>query len=305
MWSRYYSNGKLLLTGEYTVLDGSLSLALPTSFGQELKVQLQKSTSLEWISYDENGEVWFQGEFDLDNLRPIKTRNENSDPVARRLSKILNNVRDLNQNFLKSRSGFQVVTRMDFNRHWGLGSSSTLINNIAQWAGIDPYRLQYSSFGGSGYDIACAIHGHPLLFRLKSEQPQVSEVVFDPPFKDKLFFVYLNRKQNSREGIERYRGLEISKPELISEISEISRELIACDQLIKFQELLKTHEILMASALRLTRIQDELFPDYKGVVKSLGAWGGDFVLAASQDEDPSYFLNKGYQTILPFSEMVR
>ena len=34
----YYSNGKLLITGEYAVLDGALSLALPTKFGQELNV---------------------------------------------------------------------------------------------------------------------------------------------------------------------------------------------------------------------------------------------------------------------------
>ena len=33
---KFYGNGKLLLTGEYFVLDGALSLALPTKFGQNL-----------------------------------------------------------------------------------------------------------------------------------------------------------------------------------------------------------------------------------------------------------------------------
>ena len=30
----FYSNGKLLITGEYVVLDGAKALALPTKFGQ-------------------------------------------------------------------------------------------------------------------------------------------------------------------------------------------------------------------------------------------------------------------------------
>ncbi|MEN8788641.1 MAG: GHMP kinase, partial [Flavobacteriaceae bacterium] len=105
--------------------------------------------------------------------------------------------------------------------------------------------------------------------------------------------------------IERYRSLEVEKPALIEQISSLTRELIKCNNLKNFQEVLAAHENLMANRLQLTRIQDELFPNYKGVVKSLGAWGGDFVLAASRDEDRTYFLNKGYKTVLTYSEMVR
>ena len=35
----FYSNGKLLITGEYLVLDGARSLAIPTKFGQFLIVE--------------------------------------------------------------------------------------------------------------------------------------------------------------------------------------------------------------------------------------------------------------------------
>ena len=31
---RFYSNGKLLITGEYVILDGALSLAVPSLLGQ-------------------------------------------------------------------------------------------------------------------------------------------------------------------------------------------------------------------------------------------------------------------------------
>ena len=35
---RMYSNGKLLISGEYVILDGALSLAVPTLFGQYLEI---------------------------------------------------------------------------------------------------------------------------------------------------------------------------------------------------------------------------------------------------------------------------
>ncbi|MEQ3661167.1 MAG: GHMP kinase, partial [Flavobacterium sp.] len=39
MKQTYYSNGKLLLTGEYVVLDGAKALAVPTKFGQSLSIE--------------------------------------------------------------------------------------------------------------------------------------------------------------------------------------------------------------------------------------------------------------------------
>ncbi len=307
MWTHYHSHGKLLLTGEYTVLDGSLSLALPTTFGQSLKVSQQENNTLLWTSFDNKNDIWFQGEFDLEHLKPGTLSNNKffSDEVAHRLNTIFKKTRELNPDFLRQNSGVRVETHMNFNRHWGLGSSSTLLNNIAQWAEIDAYQLLQNTFGGSGYDIACAIHGKPILYHLVKQEPRIVEVAFEPAFKEQLSFVYLNRKQDSREGIERYRSLKIEKPALIKEISSLTRELINCDNLKDFQEVLEAHEILMARSLQLTRVQDDLFPDYNGVVKSLGAWGGDFVLAASHTEDPTYFHNKGYNTILSYKEMVK
>ena len=37
--SQFYSHGKLLITGEYLVLDGAKALAVPTVFGQDLSVK--------------------------------------------------------------------------------------------------------------------------------------------------------------------------------------------------------------------------------------------------------------------------
>ena len=57
-----------MLTGEYAVLDGALSLALPTKYGQSLLVNEIGEYKLIWKSLDENGSVWFETEFDLKNI---------------------------------------------------------------------------------------------------------------------------------------------------------------------------------------------------------------------------------------------
>jgi len=51
-------------------------------------------------------------------------------------------------------------------------------------------------------------------------------------------------------------------------------------------------------------VKERLFPDYFGTLKSLGAWGGDFILATGTKETPRYFKNKGFETILTYSEMI-
>ncbi|MFT6748973.1 MAG: hypothetical protein ACJAQ1_000901, partial [Flavobacterium sp.] len=38
--------------------------------------------------------------------------------------------------------------------------------------------------------------------------------------------------------------------------------------------------------------------------KSLGAWGGDFVMIISENNPKSYFKAKGYETILTYNEMI-
>ncbi len=302
----YYSNGKLLLTGEYAVLDGALSLALPTRFGQSLKVKTTQSKLLKWTSLDENDDVWFEQSLELDKLEALEdhVHDEEHWQVSKRLISILRKARNMNPNFLIANRGYEVETNLDFNRSWGLGTSSTLVNNIAQWAGVDPFQLYHHTFGGSGYDIACAIHNNPILYSKKDRQPQIKEVVFDPGFKEQLCFVHLKKKQDSREGIEKYRQATIDKERLVEKISNMTKAILESTDLNDFQRLLKDHEELLASALQMPTIQNKLFKDFQGVVKSLGAWGGDFVMAASSTDGPEYFSSRGYETVLTYEEMI-
>ncbi len=304
MSETYYSNGKLLLTGEYAVLDGALSLAVPTAFGQSLEVTDLDTPILRWTSLDEKNQIWFQQSFELPEFRPLATGEE--DPrkeLSERLVSILSRARELQPDFLNSGQGAEVTTRLDFNRNWGLGTSSTLVNNIAQWARIDPYELLQKTLGGSGYDIACAIHNRPLLYRLGNGS-MVKEIDFNPVFKEQLLFVYLNKKQDSRAGIAHYKRVIKDRKGLVDKVSRLTESMVHCTDLEEFLDLVEEHESLLESVLQIRRVQASLFPDYRGAIKSLGAWGGDFVLAASDTETADYFISKGYHTVIPYPEMV-
>ena len=193
MKKSFKSNGKLLLTGEYVVLDGALSLAIPTKYGQNMLVQSIEEPVVRWQSKDDQGKIWFENTYQIEGLRNDTPSNSDKD-VTTQLHKILLQAHKLNPQFLTAEHGYRIVTHLDFPRNWGLGSSSTLINNIAQWAEVDAYELLWKAFSGSGYDIACARNNSPLLYRLIAGSPWVKTLLFSPPFADQLFFVFLNKK---------------------------------------------------------------------------------------------------------------
>jgi len=297
--TEFYSNGKLLLSAEYVVLDGALALALPIKFGQTLSVEPIDDKQSIWESYDADGSLWFKVSFVLSEFNFSV-----DEPIAIQLQKILKAARELNPNFLKGNQNYKIQTKLSFSRHWGLGSSSTLINNIAQWAHINAFELQFKCFGGSGYDIACAQHNKPILYQLKDTKPIVEEVNFNPDFKDQLYFVYLNQKQNSREGIKHYQNLKGAIKNVVLEVSEISKEMLNCLNLSDFELLINQHEKIIGKLIQTKPIKEHLFSDYFGSIKSLGAWGGDFILATGNTNTPNYFKQKGYKTIIKYSEMV-
>jgi len=59
----FYSHGKLLISAEYAVLDGAQALALPTKFGQKLKVESTSGNLIHWKSISNCGKIWFETEF--------------------------------------------------------------------------------------------------------------------------------------------------------------------------------------------------------------------------------------------------
>ncbi len=298
----FYAQGKLLLTGEYTVLDGATALAIPTRYGQSLTVRSVEKKGCLWKSLDSDGTVWFEATFS--NKGQILTCQKDQRHIAQTLVNILETAQELQPNF-KPYDKLEVEMLLEFPRNWGLGTSSTLLYNIAQWADVDAVRLLQKSFGGSGYDVAVAQYKAPLLYRLAEGQPIVQTINLSWPFKDKLFFVHLNEKQDSKEGIALYKKALQQVKAPVAQISELTLQIVNCTQFETCMELFQQHENLLSKLLGLPTVKTRLFSDFNGVVKSLGAWGGDFVLVGGGIEAQDYFHHKGYETIVPFSEMIR
>ena len=293
----FYSHGKLLLTGEYVVLKGAHALAIPCSKGQRLTFTPNLESTLVWESYDTNKKVWFSAQFDLSQM----TIRESSNPqMAKRLAQILLVAKEENQTFLQY--GGRVETYLEFDQNWGLGSSSTLIASIAQWAQVNPFVILERSFGGSGYDVACAQATTPIVYTRNGTSPQIKTVTFRPPFIDNLFFVYLNQKKDSSEAVRDFSSVTVTE-ELFDKINDITNQLINCTTQNDFNDLLQLHESIIGKLIGQTPIQERLFADFEGRIKSLGAWGGDFILASGNSSSPSYFANLGYSTVIPYKEM--
>ena len=294
-----YSNGKVLLTGEYVILDGALSLAAPSKFGQHLKFQENLSNIINWKSINFDGNIWFECLIRSDTL---KVKSTSSQKISNTLVEIINFIREYNPAFLKN-CGSDISTNLTFEKNLGLGSSSTLISNLSKISGVNPYTLNNKIFKGSGYDIACAESISPILYKLDKDQKIINEVSFKPSFNEHIYFVYLNKKQNSILEIEKYNKNKASNS-IINEISDITSEILVCNSIDRFNKLIEAHELIISKLISKQTVKDLLFKDFDGYIKSLGAWGGDMIMVTSQIDPSQYFIEKGYSTIFKFKELL-
>ena len=306
----YYGHGKLLLTGEYFVVDGARGLAVPTKKGQNLDITFRPSRrpKLYWKSVDADGKAWFEGEFDLWHFDVLKTSNLEK---AEYLKSVLRTAREFNIHFLRDDMDIHAQTSLEFPHLWGLGSSSTLIYLVSQWAYVSPFEMAKKIQRGSGYDLACAQSQGPIVYQLKTEgggTPSWTAVDFANYFKNQLYFVYLEKKQLSSQALSYYNSLIFkSKGELVSKISSLTDEAVMALDLKTFEEILFEHECVLSDALKLQRVKVTHFPDYWGEVKSLGAWGGDFALITSSrsaEETKAYFARRGFSQFYSYNQMV-
>lgn len=308
------TNGKLLLTGEYFVTEGAVALALPTHLGQELSVTDNpegKAATLHWDSCDGDGNVWFSATFKLPKLNIVEVEDDKEmKELAESLQELLQAACELNPKFLKGKKALYAKTTLEFPRDWGLGSSSTLVAMVAKWAEVDPFELLKKTFGGSGYDLVAATAEGPMLFQKFNGTNRWDKSGFDPSFKEQLYFVHLGKKQSSKEALVYYMVTppdERGKP--LPRITQITHDIAQyTDSLEDFEELIVEHEELVQSIIQHPRAKEEYFSDYWGEIKSLGAWGGDFVLATSdksEEETKAYFQEKGFETVLKYTEMVK
>lgn len=306
----YFSHGKLLISGEYVVLDGATAFALPTRFGQSLQVERISEPVIQWTSTTADGETWFEHTFlksdILVGIEPEQRFEESLEQVGNRLFSILRSAARMNSEPFSEDSGFRIKAEVDFPLEWGLGTSSTLIANLSEWLSIDAFELLERTFGGSGYDVAVALKGSPITYQIKKEEKRnVLLASFDPDFKNKIWFIHLNRKQNSRESIKKYRERQQEiLSNAVEKISAISYRIINSSTLNEFDLLLEIHENIISQVTGLEKVKNRLFPDFPGGIKSLGGWGGDFIMATGDEQNMEYFRRKGYSTILNYREII-
>ncbi len=328
MVQKYYSHGKFLLTGEYLVLKGALALATPLKLGQSLTVETVCTPSLHWDAYKPDG-PWFSATLNPENLDIIDSDDQ---PKAEKLRQILQAVKQLNPKAFES-NNLKFTTRLDFDPNWGLGSSSTLIANLARWADVNPYELLKLTFGGSGYDIACATAEGPIYYQLSMSKsafrqaqrptldlpakvpepvegptPMVEPIDFNPHFAEHLFFIYQGQKQSSSKEIKAFlaKANPVDLQKDIEAVSEISCAVPKCESLDEFAMLMQCHERIIARCIGQEPVQKR-FPDFEGVLKSLGAWGGDFILASTnwdESQVKAYFKGKGLEVVFGYKELV-
>lgn len=305
MKNSYFANGKLLLTGEYAVLDGAKAICLPTKLGQHLWVSESNKNPkgmIHWISKLKDDTTWLDAEISIQDFSVISSSSMEKGHI---IAYILQEVNGLNPKAFNPNKSYTFETTLDFPQDWGLGSSSTLLVLLSKFADIDAFKLSSQTFGGSGYDISCAMMPKTQWYQLYKNQRKVSFIQLPSFVKENGYFVHLNQKQNSREGIAHYRSIPPSKS-LVKSITDISEKLLKAPDLYEFEDLLFVHESLISDHLNMPTVQERLFTDYTGgIIKSLGAWGGDFVFVTAENQQSlSYFKKKGFETILSWNDLI-
>ena len=214
-------------------------MALPCKKGQILEVKPLRGSDLVWESFDENGDLWFESQISLYDFSPVRTSDEE---VSKFITKLLKGAVRQNSEFLNNWNGYRVNTRLEFSRHWGLGSSSSLIYTVSEWAEINAFHLYFDLGSGSGYDVACAFADGPINYQITEEELRYSEVDLNYTFEECLFLVYLGKKQNTEAAINYYRKRVRDSKGLVSSINELSESILECNDKKTFEELLVEHE---------------------------------------------------------------
>lgn len=300
----FRAHGKLLISAEYMVLHGSKALAVPLQPGQILRrIRSENRSVFSWKAHY-GTEAWFSASYDPSSLGILNTSDQEK---AESLRTLIQACIEMAPSFQQELFTWDVETDLEFSPHWGFGSSSTLTALLAEWAEVNPLDLHYMTSEGSGFDVACAIAEQPILYWLRNGDPHYQHVPFNPPFAEHLYFVWLGTKQNTREQLVQIAGHMDPGYEEILHFSSLSQQMIEATELSEFQKIMEEHEDRLSALIQKEKVSSIRFQDLPGSVKSLGAWGGDFVMIASDaDHDTLYnYLNgRDLTTIFNYKDLV-
>lgn len=300
---RFQAHGKLLLSAEYMVMHGATALAVPLKLGQTLEISHTENSSVfTWKAFQDS-KIWFEAVFDPATLQVLNTSNQE---MASDLKNIIRACIELMPSFQESLFRKDAVTRLDFSPEYGFGSSSTLVSLLAEWAEVNPLDLHFMVSEGSGYDVACALADGPITYKLRDALPQYQHVHFNPPFRDQLWFAWLGNKQATADHLHEVAGGINPGFETKYKFSEFTKAMIEATGLDEFRRIMEEHEEELSGILGMERIATSL-PDLPGSAKSLGAWGGDFIMIATEFDRKTletYLAKKGINILYSYEELV-
>lgn len=291
-------SGKLMLTGEYLVLDGARTWAVPTRYGQSLAALPSQDAGLQWKSADHQDEIWFEANWDSNG----ELKHATDEQVAKTLHSLLHYAKEMGEDPF---NGWMASIKTEFPSNWGLGSSSSLLAAIAHWRNVDPHKMFDACLTGSGYDVAVAYSNRGTVYQKKGSEREILHTDHEPPFSDHIFFVYSGQKQNSAKEVKSYAKIDLNKRrDAISSIDQITRTFLTTSDLKVFQQAVRDHDKIIGSILERETKNDEL-RDIEGSMKHLGAWGGDFfMLATDSEKDLDRIRDHGFDTVLNWEEVI-
>lgn len=300
----YYARGKILLTAEFIILHGAKALAVPLKVGQLLEpVEKRKTGVLHWrAAY--NSTTWFETEIALDGFQiKSSSSSEKSENLLYMIKKLL----EITPEFLEKLLQYDVVTTLEFDPHFGFGSSSTLTSLLAQWAGVDPMQFHFRISRGSGYDVACANANSPIVYELIDDMPVVQSVEFQPGYLQNLWLVYLGQKQETSESVAAFLKNYRADAMDVAHFSELTYHFLNAPGLDQLIGVIDKHEERLSQLLGMQVLKKTRFSDLDGTAKSLGAWGGDFALVATpweRERVGEYLRGKGIVDWFAYNDIV-
>ena len=289
-----------MLTAEYLVMAGADALVMPINKEQELWLEESSNSLLKWESYF-NQDLWFEAVFHPDDFRVMSSTDIKK---ANYVSGLLKSALKLTKN--RPRLHHSVIkTDLQFNPDWGMGSSSTLIVNLSHLFDINAFDLHKSVSNGSGFDIAAGMSGFPFRYRLKRNKREISPIILPDLFYEHAYFVYLGKKVSSDQAIESFNPSDPTWKMPVKYINEITAQFSEVDSFEELSRITAEHEMFMSEVLGMAS-PVKRFADYPYGMKSLGAWGGDFIMVMhprNKKEVEKYFHHKGCPVVFSAKEL--
>lgn len=295
-----FSAGKIILMGEYAVLHGSDALCLPLATGQMLTVRPSEGNLIHW-KWKYRQHILADFSLFCDTL----DINQPSTGDFQWGQKLIQLIRQYRADFLTT--GFTLEFENYFPPEWGLGSSSATISSLCRMADVNPFIINATLTGGSGADIAATTAPGWFLYRKTNNNPLTWPLPFNFPHADNSYFVYTGKKQATQSHVK-----EISNSIKAEEIDWLQTNIplykfLSSSTVPEAMKCVSDHEQIISVAIQMDPAANR-FRDFPGSIKSLGAWGGDYLLAVTQQDEAfvrSYFHQKELNTVFNWKEFTQ